>query len=317
MGRRAETIILPLELLRHLKPTEFEDLNEYHIWQKRQLKVLEAGLLLHPLNPLDKSDNFAMCLRDIIHSSDLKPIDTGKNSETMRTICNCVVSLSWRSADGSPADTCHWADGHPFNVIFYVSLLRSIFDSKDETCILDEVDELLELMKKTWNTLGINKPMHNLCLTWVLFEQYVLIGQVENDLLSASLTMLTDVANDAKKVDKEPIYVEMLSSVLTSVTVWCEKRLMDYHHSFNKETIGVMQQILPLVFSASGILEEAVPGIGKGDVTSDSAGNKVDQYTRSSLKNAFAKVRLNSEQFSLLYSHYYMYNNYLVGLFDV
>ncbi|GKD34664.1 mammalian uncoordinated homology 13 protein, partial [Tanacetum coccineum] len=102
MGRRAETIILPLELIRHLKPSEFSDSNEYHIWQKRQLKILEAGLLLHPSNPLDKADNFAMCLRDIIHSSDLKPIDTGKNSETMRTICNCVVSLAWRSEDGSP-----------------------------------------------------------------------------------------------------------------------------------------------------------------------------------------------------------------------
>nr|GEX32773.1 hypothetical protein [Tanacetum cinerariifolium] len=295
MGRRAETIILPLELIRHLKPSEFSDSNEYHIWQQRQLKILEAGLLLHPSNPLDKADNFAMCLRDIIHSSDLKPIDTGKNSETMRTICNCVVSLAWRSADGSPTDICHWADGFPFNVTLYVSLLHSIFDLKEETCILDEVDELLELMKKTWTTLGINKPMHDVCLTWVLFEQYVKTGRVENDLLSASQTMLTEVANDATKVDKEPIYAEMLSSVLTSMTTWCEKRLMDYHQSFNNETIGVMEHILPLVFSATRILEEDVPGhetdaIQKGDVTSDSAGNKVDKYTRSSLKNAFSKT---------------------------
>ncbi|KAJ9555777.1 hypothetical protein OSB04_010391 [Centaurea solstitialis] len=173
MGRRAETIILPLELIRHLKPSEFNDANEYHAWQKRQLNILEAGLILHPSIPLDKSDTFAMHLRDIIRSSDLKPIDIGKSSETMRTLCNCVVSLAWRSADGSPADTCHWADGFPFNVNLYVALLQSIFDLKDESCLLDEVDELLELMKKTWTTLGLTNP----------YMTYVSLGCFFNNML--------------------------------------------------------------------------------------------------------------------------------------
>ncbi|XP_076908555.1 protein unc-13 homolog [Bidens hawaiensis] len=288
MGRRAETIILPLELLRYLKPTEFDDSNEYHMWQKRQLKILEVGLLLHPSNPLDRNDSLAMCLTDIIRSSDVKPIDTSKNSETMRTICNCVVSLAWRSADVTPTDICHWADGFPLNVNLYMSLLRSIFDLKDGTGVLNEVDELLELMKKTWTTLGFSKSMHDLCFTWVLFQQYVLTGQVENDLLCASFTMLTEVANGSKKVYGEAVYMEMFSQVLTSMTKWCEKRLMDYHHSFSKGKIEVMEHILPLVFTATRILEENVPGYGtKGDAT---AGNKVDQYTRSSLKNAFAKM---------------------------
>ncbi|KAI7727263.1 hypothetical protein M8C21_026924 [Ambrosia artemisiifolia] len=286
MGRRAETIILPLELIRHLKPSDFDDSNEYHIWQKRQLKVLEAGLIVHPINPLDRTNNLAMCLKDIIYSSHEKPIDIGKASETMRTLCNCAVSLAWRSADGSPADVCHWADGFPFNVNLYASLLCSVFDLKEQTCVLDEVDELLDLMKKTWTTLGFNKPMHDLCFAWVVFQQYVMTGQVESDLLSASLTMLTEVANESKKVDKEPVYVKMLSSVLTSMTMWCEKGLMDYHGCF---TVEAMEHILPLVFSATRILEEDVPGyaIDRGDA---SAGNKVDQYTRSSLRNAFSKV---------------------------
>ncbi|KAK1428992.1 hypothetical protein QVD17_11191 [Tagetes erecta] len=157
-----------------------------------------------------------------------------------------------------------------------------------ETCILDEVDQLLELMKKTWTTLGFNKPMHDLCFTWVLFQQYVMTGQVEKDLLSASLTMLTEVANDSNKVDvKEPVYVKMLSSVLTSVNVWCEKRLMDYHGSFSDRAIGVMDNILPLVFTATRILEEIDQAL---ECSTATVGNKVDQYTRSSLKNAFAKV---------------------------
>ncbi|CDO99278.1 unnamed protein product [Coffea canephora] len=295
MGRRAETIILPLELLRHLKPSEFNDPQEYHFWQKRQLKIFEVGLLLHPSIPLEKSNEFAIRLREIIQASEHKAIDTGKNSETMKSLVNCVVSLSWRTADGSPTDICHWADGYPINVHIYIALLYSIFDIKEETLVLDEVDELLELMKKTWSTLGINRSIHNLCFTWVLFEHYIMTGQVEGDLLGASLTMLAEVANDAKKVDREPLYVKMLASALTSLKRWAEMRLLDYHQNFHKGTIGLMESIVPLVFSAAKILEEDVPGylaveLEKGEMANISSGNRVDYYVRSSLRNAFAKI---------------------------
>ncbi|KAI3683344.1 hypothetical protein L1987_83847 [Smallanthus sonchifolius] len=157
-----------------------------------------------------------------------------------------------------------------------------------ETCVLDEVDELLELMKKTWPTLGITKPIHNLCFTWVLFQQYVMTGQVENDLIRASLRMLTEVANDAKKVARDPIYTNMLSAMLNSMIRWSETRLLDYHESFNKGAVDLMANILPLALSATKILEES--GINKYEGTSDSTGNKVDRYIGSSLRNVFAKM---------------------------
>lgn len=299
MGRRAETIILPLELLRHLKPAEFNDPQEYHFWQKRQLKILEAGLLRHPAVPLDKFNTFAKSFREIIQAAETKPIDTGKNSESMRNLVNCVVSLAWRTTDGLPTDICHWADGFPLNVHIYMALLCSVFDMKDETLVLDEIDELLELMKKTWSTLGMNRSIHNLCFTWVLFEQYFITGQVEPDLLSASLAMLAEVANDAKKVDREPMYVKMLRDVLTSMKRWSEKRLLDYHRNFDKGNVALMENVLPLVFLATKILEEDVPGYSttavneagkEGVVPDDTAGNRVDHYIRSSMRNAFAKV---------------------------
>ncbi|KAL8262813.1 hypothetical protein R6Q59_024162 [Mikania micrantha] len=287
-GRRANTIILPLELLRHLKPSEFDDTNEYHAWQKRQLKTLEAGLLNHPAIPLEKeNDTIAKCFRDIINSSKVNLVDTNKNSETMKTLSNCVMYLSWRSPNGAPTDVCHWADGYPVNVNLYLPLLRSIFDLKEETSVLDEVDELLELMKKTWPTLGITKPIHNLCFTWVLFQQYIMTGQVENDLLRATLTILTEVANDARKVERDPIYVNMLVSMLKSMIKWSENRLLNYHESF-RGAIDLMEDILPLVFSATKILEES--GNKKYKNTSDLTGSKVDRYIRSSLRNIFAKM---------------------------
>ncbi|CAN4120576.1 unnamed protein product [Withania somnifera] len=297
MGRRAETIILPLELLRHLKPSEFSDSHEYHQWQKRQFRILEAGLLLHPSLPVEKANTFAKRFREIIRSAETKAIDTGKNSETMRALCNSVVSLAWRTVDGSPTDICHWADGFPLNVHIYTALLSSIFDLKDDTMVLDEVDELLELMKKTWVILGVNTSLHNLCFTWVLFEQYIVTGQVEPDLLGAAMIMLsTEVASDAKKVDREPIYVKMLSNVLISMREWSEKRLVNYHESFNRGGVGLLENNLPLFFAATKILEEDVPGYTsegfekEDELAYDLAGNKVCYFIRSSIRDAFAKI---------------------------
>ncbi|CAK8570600.1 unnamed protein product [Lathyrus sativus] len=295
VGRRAETIILPLELIRHLKPTEFSDSHEHHMWQKRQLKVLELGLLIHPSIPVEKNNTFATRLRDIIRSCELKPLDTGKNSDTMRTLCNSVVSLAWRGPNGTPTDNSHWADGFPLNIHFYNSLLHAVFDIRDDTLVLDEVDELLELIKKTWSMLGITKPIHNVCFSWVLFQQYVLTGQVEPDLLCASHVMLSEVANDAKK-EKESSYLKLLTSVLTSMQSWGEKRMLNYHEFFPRGTTCQIESYLPLVLLASKILGENLvisegKGREKGDVTIvDSSGDRVDFYIRSSMKNAFDKV---------------------------
>ena len=265
------------------------------MWQRRQLKILEAGLLLNPSIPLEKNNTFAMRLRDIINSGESKPIDTSKNSDTMRTLCNSVVSLSWRSHNGTPTDVCHWADGFPFNINLYTSLLQSIFDIRDDTLVLDEVDELLELMKKTWSILGITLPIHNVCFTWVLFHQYIATGQIEPDLLSASHVMLNEVANDAKK-EKDSLYVKILSSVLSSMQAWAEKRLLNYQEYFQRGNANQIENLLPVVLTASRILGEDLTitdgeGGERGDITIvDASGERVDNYIRSSMKNAFDKV---------------------------
>ncbi|XP_051152716.1 protein unc-13 homolog [Andrographis paniculata] len=295
MGRRAETIILPLELLRHVKPSEFTDPQDYHQWQRRQLRLLHAGLLLHPSIPLPKSNPHAAKLREILRSSEAKPIDRAPHSRTLKALCDCVAALACRGPDDA-ADACRWADGYPLNVHIYMALLRAVFDAKDETSVLDEVDELLELMKKTWSTLGFTRAMHNLCFAWVLFEQFVATGQGEPDLLGAAFVMLKEVENDAKnKADREPVYMKMLGGVLAVMRRWSESRLLDYHSNFNRDTIGIMENMLPLLSWSSKILEEDVPlyvvsSPENGEESDDVAGNRVDHCIRSSLRNAFAKI---------------------------
>jgi len=295
LGRQAETIILPLELLRHLKPSEFNDYHEYHLWQKRQLKLLEAGLLSHPSIPIEKNNTFAMNLKDIIRSAEFKPLDTGKNSDIMRTFSNSVVSLSMRTPNHNPTNVCHWANGYPVNIHLYVSLLQSIFDLREETSVLDEVDEQIDLIKKTWSTLGINKPIHNVCFAWVMFQQYVETGQTEPDLLCATHATLSEVSSDTKK-EKESLYIDILTSALSSLKKWTDKRFLNYHEYFQEGNIRQIENLLPVVRLATKILrdvkisEDEEVQDRRDKTTRDPSEDQIDDYIRSSLKNAFEKV---------------------------
>ncbi|WVZ59238.1 hypothetical protein U9M48_009420 [Paspalum notatum var. saurae] len=295
VGRRAETIVLPLELLRQLKPAEFADAEEYHQWQFRQVKLLEAGLILHPSLPLDRLHSAVLRFREVMRATEIRAIDTAKNSDVMRALTNAVHALSWRSGTasaGAAVESCHWADGYPLNVLLYCSLLQTIFDLREHTVVLDEVDELLELIRKTWPTLGVTRAVHAVCLAWVLFQQYVITGQVEPDLAGAALAVLVDVAADAKQGSRDPVYVKVLLSALAGMQEWSEKRLLDYHDSYEKGIGGAategMEVLLSLALAAGKIIADR-EGAGDGNF----AGDRVDCYIRCSMKSAFTNILEN------------------------
>ncbi|KAF5748267.1 hypothetical protein HS088_TW04G00219 [Tripterygium wilfordii] len=289
MGKRIESMVLPLELLQQLKISDFNDQQEYDSWQKRTLKVLEAGLLLHPRVPIDKSNAASQQLRQIINGTFDGPIETGRNNETMQVLRSTVMSLASRS-DGFFSEACHWADGSPLNLRLYVMLLEACFDLNDEASIIEEVDELMENIKKTWGILGINPMLHNLCFTWVLFHRFVATDQLETGLLYAADGQLAEVAKDAKTT-RDPEYSKVLSSILTAILGWAEKRLLAYHDTFDSVNIPTMEGIVSLGVSAARILVEDISNEyrrkRKGEV--DVARNRIDTYIRSSLRTAFAQ----------------------------
>ncbi|OIV97805.1 hypothetical protein TanjilG_12562 [Lupinus angustifolius] len=257
VGRRIESVVVPLELLQQLKVSDFADRQEYEEWQKRTLKVLEAGLILHPHLPLDKSNSAAQRLRQIIHGALDRPIETGRNNESMQVLRSAVMSLANRSYDGSLSDSCHWADGIPLNLRLYEMLLQSCFDANDESSIIEEFDELMEQIKKTWGILGLNQTLHNLCFTWVLFHRFVATGQMDLELLSAADGQLAEVAKDAKTT-KDSEYSQILSSTLTSIMGWAEKRLLAYHETFDRVNVETMEGIVSLGVAAAKILVEDI-----------------------------------------------------------
>jgi hypothetical protein len=288
-----ESMVLPLELLQQFKSSDFTEQEKYEEWQKRNLKMLEAGLLLHPQIPLDRStNNVSQKLKQIIHNALEKPIETGRNNESLQLLRNLVTTLANRTSpsDGFSSESCHWADGFPLNLRLYELLLEASFDVNDETSIIEEVDELMEHIKKTWVILGINQMLHNLCFSWVLFNRFVSTGQVENDLLYAADSQLAEVAKDAKTT-KDPSYSKILSLILTAILGWAEKRLLAYHDTFDKFNITSMESIVSLGVSAAKILVEDISNEyrrrRKGEV--DVARNRIDTYIRSSLRTAFAQ----------------------------
>uniref|UniRef100_A0A0D3HEK7 MHD1 domain-containing protein n=1 Tax=Oryza barthii TaxID=65489 RepID=A0A0D3HEK7_9ORYZ len=266
--------------------------------------------------------------------TEIRAIDTAKNSNAMRTLTNAVHALAWRSGVGSGGgdachwadgyslnvllyvsllhtpshlepflscprgnqaaggDACHWADGYPLNVLLYASLLAAIFDHRDCTVVLDEVDELLDLIRKTWPTLGVTRPVHNVCLAWAFFQQYVVTGQVEPELAAAALAVLADVAADARGT-RDAVYGKALLGALGAMQEWSEKRLLDYHDSYEKGIGGAptegMEILLSISLAAGKIIADR-DAAADADAADNFAGDRVDYYIRCSMKNAFTKI---------------------------
>ncbi|XP_047338467.1 protein unc-13 homolog [Impatiens glandulifera] len=280
LGRRIDTMVLPLELLQQFKPSDFPNQREYESWQRRNLRILEAGLLLHPHLPLDKNDANAQKLQQIINGASNKPLDAGKYSEQMQILRNSVLSLACRSKDGSSSEKCHWADGYPLNLRIYQSLLESCFDVNDETSVVEEVDEVLELVKRIWVVLGMNQLLHNLIFSWVFFNRYVSTGQVNNDLLIAASNLLLEVEKGSKTTYDDSEFSRASTSVSRLILGWAEKRLVSYHDTFYSRNIGLMRIVVSLAVTSGKIMGKDV---------------SLDDFIRSSVRSAFAQASLQAK----------------------
>ncbi|KAL6981370.1 hypothetical protein U1Q18_022998 [Sarracenia purpurea var. burkii] len=92
IGRKEnESMVIPLELLQRFKSSDFTDEEEFEAWRRINLKILVAGLLLHPHIPLDK---FTHRLRHIIHAAVDRPIETVRNNELMQILSSAEMSLA-------------------------------------------------------------------------------------------------------------------------------------------------------------------------------------------------------------------------------
>jgi hypothetical protein len=177
VGKRMDTLLIPLELLCCVSRTEFSDKKAFIRWQKRQLNILEEGLINYPVVGFGESGRKLSELRILlakIEEAESLPPSAGEiqRTECLRSLREIAIPLAERPARGDlTGEVCHWADGYPLNVRLYEKLLLSVFDMLDEGKLTEEVEEILELLKSTWRVLGITETVHYTCYAWVLFRQ--------------------------------------------------------------------------------------------------------------------------------------------------
>lgn len=291
-SKRNGSMIVPLELLQNIGPSTFGDEGEYQAWLTRQLRVLEAGLLAHPLVPGDggmDAHRLKQSLKDMANGH--RTVDKGKNSEIMQILRSAAMGRATRAHNSEYGDFLHWADGFPLNAHLYVALLSAIFRTPQKADVIAEMDEALETIQKTWGVLGIDQTMHDMLLAWVFFRQFVTTGQTVVKLLQLSESQLDEVAKDLKGNTKAE-QLPFLKSILSTMQFWAERRLLAYHDSFPGGASDIMAGLLGVAVRSAQILGEQISREhrGRGKEELNIPLSRVDVYVRSSVKTAFAQV---------------------------
>ncbi|EFJ10239.1 hypothetical protein SELMODRAFT_128615, partial [Selaginella moellendorffii] len=297
-------LLVPLELLANLSSSDFSNSQEYRKWQKRQLTVLEAGLLVYPARVHESSDAFAAQFRKAV--SDIR--DRQSRGSKLKEGIQALRAASTGLAGG---DECHWASGFPLNVHLYDMLLRSLFDSLEEGSFIFEIDQMMDLVKKTWGILGITEFLHHVCFMWVLFRQFIVTGQVEAELLRTAEVELREARRSHP--GETSLQSDLLSSVLTSIQGWSEMRLLSYHVHFTKKEVRAMDGLASLSILVDEVLNEHVLQEA-GEINSHIARLRSDEYIQGSVQACFTQVSLNHADFSADIKVSYLCSTALVEL---
>ncbi|KAI8546001.1 hypothetical protein RHMOL_Rhmol07G0081800 [Rhododendron molle] len=305
VGKRMDTLLIPLELLCCISRTEFPDKKAYIRWQKRQLNMLEEGLINHPAVGFGESGRKASELRILlakIEESEFLPSSMGElqRTECLRSLREIVIPLAERPARGDlTGEVSHWADGYHLNVRLYEKLLLSVFDVLDEGKLTEEVEEILELLKSTWRILGITETIHYTCYAWVLFRQFVITS--EQGMLQHAIEQLNKIPMKEQRGQQERLHLKsllsrvereegvreftFLQSFLSPIKKWADKQLGDYHLHFSEDS-ALMEGIVAVsMLSRRLLLEE--PEMALQSVTDK---DQIETYISLSLKIAFTRA---------------------------
>ncbi|WOL02939.1 hypothetical protein Cni_G11658 [Canna indica] len=304
VGKRMDHLLIPLELLCCVSRTEFSDKKAFLRWQKRQLNMLEEGLINHPVVGFGESgrkgNEFRNLLRKIEEAESLQPSAAElQRIECLRSIREIAILLAERPARGDlTGEVCHWADGYPLNVRLYEKMLSSVFDILDEGKLTEEVEEILEFLKSTWRTLGITETIHDTCYAWVLFRQFAITG--EQKLLQFVIQHLRRIPLKEQRGPQERLHLKSLccsveseggwrdltffKSFLLPIQKWADKKLGDYHIHFS-EGPSMMTEIVTVAMLTRRILLEE-----NDQVTDSLDADQIETYISSSIKSAFTRI---------------------------
>ncbi|KAI4323572.1 hypothetical protein L6164_023167 [Bauhinia variegata] len=317
VGKRMDTLLVPLELLCCVSRSEFSDKKAFIRWQKRQLKLLEEGLLNYPAVGFGESGRRTNELRILlakIEESEFLPPSAGElqRTECLRSLREIAIPLAERPARGDlTGEICHWADGYHLNVRLYEKLLLSVFDMLDEGKLTEEVEEILELLKSTWRVLGITETIHHTCYAWVLFRQYVITS--EQGILLQAIEQLKKIPLMEQRGQQERLHLKsmrskvegerdmsFLQSFLMPIQRWADKQLGDYHLNFNEDSSTMEKVVAVAMITRRLLLEEPETTLQPIPISDR---DQIELYISSSIKNAFTRTFVTVERLDMSHGH--------------
>lgn len=310
VGKRMDTLLIPLELLCCISQTEFSDKKAYLRWQKRQLRMLEEGILNYPAVGFGESRRKESELRNLlakIEEAESLPSSSGEvqRTECLKKLREIAIPLAERPARGDlTGEVCHWADGYPLNIRLYEKLLLSVFDMLDEGKLTEGVEEILELLKSTWRVLGLTETIHYTCYAWVLFHQFVITS--ERGVLKHAIEQLKKIPLKEQRGPQERLHLKslhsefecgdglgdstFLQSFLSPIQKWADKHLGDYHLHFAESVM--MEDIVTVAMLTRRLLFEDA----ELAITTVTDQDQIELYVSSSIKNAFGRILQSVER---------------------
>ncbi|KAJ7523187.1 hypothetical protein O6H91_18G041000 [Diphasiastrum complanatum] len=283
-GGNSGALLVPLQLLRNLNnSSEFSSHAEHEHWQRRQLKILEAEMLIHPASKTVGTVELLPKIQQAVQGIRERRLENGRAAEALQNLQDTCTEVSGE------------AFGYPLNVHLYKMLLLSLFDSLDESCFAENCETIMMLVKKTWGILGIEQPLHSICFMWIVFRQFVVTEENEANLLKATETVMREVIKPLILVEKLE-YRKLLESALTSILGWVETGLLDYWDRYSTKGKEVMDILVRLAVLGTQILHELGNGAEMQSLSTE--GSKLEKYVQSSLQSVFLKICKASEKLS-------------------
>ncbi|XP_043689264.1 protein unc-13 homolog isoform X2 [Telopea speciosissima] len=254
-SRTCEHIDIPqisLELLSGICRYDFLNEKSYIQWKKRQANILEE-VLYHSASSITAEHVAIKSSLKKIRDSEEWNIQTypSENAEGLLVIKRFASKLS--SAPGKfgiPGETYYWTGGYHLSLKLYETLLSSVFDILEEGQFIEEADEVLTLIKLTWSTLGITQKMHHLLYGWVLSQKFVETGEIQLlQYATSEIQKVLSIEDDRKEgayldsllssivINSRKLDLSLLDAVFVSISIWCDKKLQDYHLHFSEKPI--------------------------------------------------------------------------------
>ena len=191
-------------------PAEYPSMRDFQRSKRRQVLLLEQGLLNHPARvglqaAITGGARSAKATKGAGSSSSsggggddqkraklkkiLAELQTGQKDilessvkAELKEAVNAVADMSFPGAGSGQ----HWADGWPLNCRLYAVLLGAVFTGGREATIVEEVEDVLGVVGRTWPVLGITPLVHRLVFAWLFLRQYVASGQKQDVMLVAA-----------------------------------------------------------------------------------------------------------------------------------